>query len=77
MGTMWDNGHMLNILQIILSIVLITVIVLQAKGTGLGSAFGGSAGYHTKRGAEKFLFNATIVLSVLFIIVSFYNSLVK
>ena len=66
----------LNIIQISLSIFLITVIVLQAKGTGLGSAFGGS-GYHTKRGAEKTLFAATIVASVLFVLIAFANSVIK
>lgn len=44
------------------------VILLQQQGSGLSGAFGGgeSEFYHTKRGAEKFLFIATIVLAVLF-----------
>lgn len=54
--------------QIAVSILLVTVILLQQKGQGLGSAFGGSGGiYHSKRGAEKFLFIITIVLAALFI----------
>lgn len=57
----------LNIIQIILGILLVIVILLQKQGSGLSGAFGGEGEfYHTKRGAEKFLFISTIVLSVLF-----------
>lgn len=66
---------MLNVLQILVGIILITVIILQAKGTGLGASFGGGTSFHTKRGAEKFLFSATIVISLLFVILAFFNSL--
>lgn len=55
--------------QITLSVILIIVILLQQTGAGLGGAFGGSdssSGFHTRRGAEKFLFNITIILSILF-----------
>ena len=59
---------MLNIIQIILSILLITVILLQHRGTALGGAFGGEGNvYRSRRGAEKFLFYATIVLAILFV----------
>lgn len=66
---------MLQIFQIILGILLITVILLQAKGTGLGSSFGGGDSYHTKRGAERFLFAGTIIISVLFILVALFNTI--
>jgi len=66
---------MLDVIQILLSVFLITIIILQAKGGGLGSAFGGGASYHTKRGAEKTLFSLTIFVSILFVIVAFFNSL--
>ena len=57
------------IIQIILAVVLICLILLQAKGTGLGSTFGGEMGmYRTKRGFEKLLFRITIVIAVLFLI---------
>ena len=57
----------INISQIVLGILLVTVILLQRQGSGLSGAFGGDGEfYHTKRGAEKFLFVSTIVLSVLF-----------
>jgi preprotein translocase subunit SecG len=61
----------LIVLQIIIAIALTAVILLQAKGTGLGSTFGGqSQMYHTKRGVEKVVFTATIILAIIFIIIS-------
>lgn len=55
--------------QVILSILLSVAVLTQNRGTGLSATFGGGGGFYTtKRGAEKFLFNATIVLSVLFLI---------
>jgi len=59
------------ILQIILSVLLISAILLQAQGSGLGSTWGGGGEtYHTKRGVEKVIFNATIALVVCFSLVS-------
>ena len=59
------------LIQIIVCVLLILVILIQQKGTGLGTAFGGDMSfYRTKRGAEKLLFYATIVLSTIFILVS-------
>lgn len=58
----------LPIVQIILSALLIFFILAQAKGTGLGTAWGGGGEfYRSKRGVEKLLFYATIVLVVLFL----------
>jgi len=57
----------IKIAQVIASILLVIAILLQNRGTGLGSTFGGSGGvYLTKRGLEKKLFIATIVLAVIF-----------
>lgn len=62
-------GNVVALIQIILGIILAGVILLQAKGTGLGSTFGGDLGFYgTKRGAEKILFIFTIIISVLFLI---------
>ena len=61
----------IKIAQLVISLLLMLVILLQNRGTGLGSTFGGSGGvYLTKRGLEKKLFIATIVLAVFFLIVS-------
>lgn len=66
--------NILYIVQIIISILLIAAIMLQQKGSGLGAAFGGdNSVYRTKRGAEKFLFRATIVLAALFLISALIN----
>ena len=61
----------INLFQIIIAVLLIVIILIQQKGTGLGTAFGGDLSfYRTKRGAEKLLFYATIVLSAIFILIS-------
>ena len=57
-------------IQIVLSVLLIATILLQQRGSSIGGAFGGdnfSATFHKRRGAELFLFRATIVLGVLFV----------
>ncbi len=57
--------------QIVLSVLLIGAILLQQRGSSLGSSFGGSsASYSSRRGMEKTLFIATIVLGVLFFAVA-------
>jgi len=67
----------LNIVQFVISILLIIAILLQQKGTGLGAVFGGSGNiYSTKRGIDKILFYATIVLSILFFGLSLLRLLV-
>ncbi len=64
----------LNIVQIAVSLLLIATILLQQRGSGLSSAFGGSGGvYYQKRGMEKILFRATIGLSALFLVVAVLN----
>ncbi|PIZ76176.1 preprotein translocase subunit SecG [Candidatus Peregrinibacteria bacterium CG_4_10_14_0_2_um_filter_38_24] len=58
----------LTTVQIVLSILLSVAILTQQRGTGLSSTFGGSGTFYTsKRGAEKVLFHATIVLGILFV----------
>jgi preprotein translocase subunit SecG len=66
----------MNVLQIVVSVTLIVVVLLQAKGSGFGAALGGMSGgsvYRTKRGLEKTLFQATILLIIVFIFVSFLS----
>jgi len=61
----------LNVAQIILSLALILAVLLQVRGGGLGGIFGqADTVYRTKRGVEKTLFQLTIVLVVLFVIIS-------
>jgi preprotein translocase subunit SecG len=64
-------------IHLIISIILSVAILLQAKGTGLGSTFGGSnEQYRSKRGMEKLLYRATFVLISLFLISSVVNLLI-
>ena len=61
----------LSVIQIVLSVALILAILLQVQGGGLGGIFGqADTVFRTRRGIEKTLFQLTIVLVVLFIIVS-------
>jgi preprotein translocase subunit SecG len=64
-------NSILAIGQIIVSIGLMAAILLQARGAGLGSAFGGdSSVYRSRRGIEKTLFQFTVALTVLFVVFS-------
>ena len=64
-----------NIAQILISLTLIIVLVLQAKGSGFGSALGGqtSSVFRTRRGVEKTLFNLTVVLVIVFLTISLFS----
>lgn len=68
-------------IQIVLAVLLTAAILVQKSDTGAGAAFGGAdnwnAGYHTRRGFEKAIFNITIVLAVLFAAASLAALLVK
>ena len=58
----------LSIAQIVVVALLIACVLLQQKGVGLGSSFGGGDSvFTTRRGPEKVVYNATIVLSALFL----------
>ncbi|MDB5195601.1 MAG: Preprotein translocase SecG subunit [Parcubacteria group bacterium] len=65
--------------EITLSLLLILGIVLQQRGANLGGAFGGdnfASTFYKRRGAEKFLFNATIVVAILFVVSAFLGFLI-
>lgn len=62
---------LLPYIEIVLSLLLIAGIVLQNRGASLGGAFGGdnfASTFYKRRGAEKFLFHATLVVGVLFVL---------
>ncbi|OGD70166.1 preprotein translocase subunit SecG [Candidatus Collierbacteria bacterium RIFCSPLOWO2_01_FULL_50_23] len=65
--------NLILILQMTVSILLLLSILIQAKGSSLGRAFGGMTSYHTKRGAERALFVTTIALSITFVLLSLLN----
>lgn len=63
--------NVISILQIIISLALVAVILLQAPEGGLSPAFsGGGEMYRSKRNVEKFLVVATIVLAILLVLLS-------
>ena len=63
-----------NLAQMLISIVLIAVVLLQTRGTDIGAAFGGGGGggssFRTRRGLEKTLFQLTIILAIIFVAIS-------
>ena len=66
--------------QIALAVLLTAVVLLQQSESSVSAAFGGdsfSSGHHTRRGFEKILFNATIIIAILFILSSFLALIVK
>ena len=64
----------LPIIQIVISALLVAAILLQQRGTGLSATFGGEGNiYRTKRGLEKVIFTATIVLAVIFFGLALFN----
>lgn len=65
--------NIILVLQMLVSILLLLVILVQANGTSLGRSFGGNASYHTKRGAEQALFIGTMVLGIIFVLLSLLN----
>lgn len=62
--------------QIILSVLLVAVILLQQRGSSLGGAFGGdnfSSAFHKRRGGELVLFRASVTLAILFVLSALLN----
>jgi len=68
----------LNIVEILVSVVLIFVVLLQTRGSGFSATFSADSSiYRSRRGVEKTLFNFTIALAVLFVLVSIASVLVR
>lgn len=73
-------ANILPYAQIILSVVLVTAILLQQSGAGLGGALGSgdtASFHHTRRGFEKFLFYLAIVCGILFALFAFMSIMIK
>ncbi len=72
-------AEILPYIQIILSLLLIAGVLLQRSEASLGSAFGGDGtigGRFTRRGLEKTIFNATLVIAILFALSAFAGLLI-
>ncbi len=71
MGFLTPYLTVIQIIQVILGVALTVAILLQARGAGLGSVFGGTGTvFKTRRGIDKLLFRITIVFAILFCLVS-------
>jgi preprotein translocase subunit SecG len=70
---------MLTNIQLIISIVLIVLILLQERSGGMSGIFGGHGGefYQTRRGVEKIIFFATVILVAVFIVLAILNLVFK
>lgn len=66
---------MLTILQVVVSVVIIVLILVQERSSGLSGAFGGVSAtpYQTRRGMEKGIFAATIVSAIVFLALAIIN----
>lgn len=66
--------YLLDIAHIVVSVLLVGAILLQRRSGGLSPTFGGEGGfYRTRRGLERGLFFATIVLAILFVGLAILN----
>ena len=69
-----DLTDFLNLAIILIAIALIVVVLLQSRGGGIGDMFGGGGGggssYRTRRGVERALFQLTILLIAVFVVLS-------
>lgn len=77
----WADIRMLfflNISQIVISLLLVATILLQQRGGGLSPVFGGEGGvYRTRRGMEKIVFWATVILAILFLLTAILNIVIR
>ena len=70
--------NLLNLIQIIISILLIVFVLLQQRGGGLSTVFGGEGTvYRTRRGVEKGIFWGTIILAALFLATAFFSVILR
>ena len=75
-----ELATVLPYVQIVLSVLLMVCVLLQRTGASLGGAFGAdnfSSGFHTRRGLEKTLFRATIVIAILFALTALIHLLIS
>lgn len=73
-------AKILPYMQIFVSVILVTAILLQQSAAGLGGALGGNDNgsfHHTRRGFEKFLFYLSIICGILFTLFAFLSIIIK
>ncbi len=68
-----DFGRALSIIQVILALVMIAILLIQTRGDN-ASIFGSATTVaRSRRGVEKLLFNATIVIAAIFMLIAILN----
>ncbi len=71
---------MLLIAEIVVSVVLVALVLVQERGAGLGGLLGGGGGsatpYYTRRGLEKMIYWGTIIAAVLFVALALANLII-
>ena len=66
------------VLNIVVSLIIIGLILMQGKGAGLGSAWGGAGEmFQTRRGVEKIVLKVTVAFIIIFFAISVYNLFLK
>ena len=71
-----DTSTILSIVQLVLALLLVVAVLLQQRGTGLSSSFGGEGNvFAARRGVERILFGATIVFAILSLAVALAQNL--
>jgi protein translocase SecG subunit len=70
--------NLFNIITVVSALCMILSILIQSRGQSLGATFGGDTSYYrSRRGAEAVIFNATIVLGVIFVLSVILSILAK
>jgi protein translocase SecG subunit len=78
MKNLLHASNILTLANILAMLVLIILITLQSRSSGLSTVFGGAGGVtQTRRGVEKWLFYATIIFAVIFVGLSITHVLIK
>jgi protein translocase SecG subunit len=74
-----DTHFIISVIQLLIAILLVVFVLLQQRGSALGSAFGGDGGsfYGARRGIQNQLYWGTIVLGVLFIGLALFRLLLS
>jgi protein translocase SecG subunit len=73
-----DLHQIINIVQLVISVLLVLSILLQSRGAGLSGTFGGdSAVYTTRRGPEKMLYWITLILTLAFVGLAIASLIIK
>lgn len=73
-----DIVTILNGALIVVSVLLTAAILMQSRSAGLGGAFGGGGeGFHVRRGSEKRIYQATVALGTLFLLIAFVHLVVS